>query len=209
MQAISVIILAGGASRRMGANKALLPVGDGNPLIAHVVQHLRPLSDDLLLVTNTPELYGDLDIRHTKDHFTGKGPLAGLHAGLLAARRDWALAVACDMPLVDHRLVRYMTALSQGYEAVVPRRGTALEPLHALYSKACLPAIEKRLTADDLRLISFYADVRIRYVEAEEIAVFDPQGRSFSNANTPEDWRQLKQLVEAQRSQARSAARDA
>lgn len=193
----------------MGVNKALLTLDDGRSLIAHVVQHLHPLSKDLLLVTNTPELYNDLDIRHTRDHFVGKGPLAGLHAGLLAARCEWALAVACDMPLVDHGLVRYMTVLSPGYDAVVPRRDGALEPLHALYSKGCLPAIEKRLAADDLRLISFYADVRIRYVAAAEIAIFDPQGRSFSNANTPEDWRQLKQLVEAQRFAARSAAHDA
>lgn len=196
MQPISVIVLAGGASRRMGANKALLTIDGNETLIARVVRHMRPLTDDRLLVTNTPELYADLGLRQTNDLYPGKGPLAGLHAGLSAARHEWVFAVACDMPLVDHRLVRYMILLSQGQQAVVPRpTADTLEPLHALYGKTCLPAIEERLAAGDLRMISFYAAVRVRYVEAEEIAIFDPHGLSFSNANTPEDWQRLKSLI--------------
>jgi molybdopterin-guanine dinucleotide biosynthesis protein A len=209
VQPISIIVLAGGASQRMGANKALLTFDGQETLIARVARHMRPLTDDLLLVTNTPELYADLGLRQTGDLYPGKGPLAGLHAGLSAARHDWALALACDMPLVDHRLVRYMILLSQGQQAVVPRPATgALEPLHALYSKSCLPVIEERLLAGDLRMISFYAAVRVRYVEAEEIAIFDPQGRSFSNANTPEDWQRLKLLIQAQSSSNKTTFRD-
>ena len=195
MEAISVIVLAGGASQRMGTNKALLPVSPTETLVDRVVANLRTLSDDVVLVSNSPELCADLDVRHASDRFLGAGPLAGLHAGLLAARHEWAFVAACDMPLVDHRLVRFMVVLTAGHDAVVPKLGDSIEPLHALYSRACLPAIETRLQNGQRRVISFYSDVRVRYVEEREIAIFDRKGRTFSNANTPQDWERLKALI--------------
>ncbi len=195
MDPISVIVLAGGASQRMGANKALLPVDEQETLVSRVIANLRAISDDIILVSNSPELYADLDVRHVSDQFRGAGPLAGLHAGLKAARHAWAFVAACDMPLIDHRLVRFMVVLTSGYDAVVPRVGESSEPLHALYSRACLPAIEARLRGDQRRVVSFYPDVRVRYVDEREIAIFDRAGRTFSNANTPEDWERLRALI--------------
>jgi molybdenum cofactor guanylyltransferase len=195
VEAISVIVLAGGASQRMGTNKALLPVSLTETLLDRVVANLRALSDDVVLVSNSPELCADLDVRHASDRFLSAGPLAGLHAGLLAARHEWAFVAACDMPLVDHRLVRFMVVLTAGHDAVVPKLGDSIEPLHALYSRACLPAIETRLQNGQRRVISFYSDVRVRYVEEREIAIFDRKGRTFSNANTPQDWERLKALI--------------
>lgn len=195
MQPISVLVLAGGQSLRMGTNKALLKIDGRETLIARVVSNLRPLSDDLVVVTNTPEHYAGLPVRFTGDQFPNAGPLAGLHAGLHAARHPWSLVVACDMPLVDHRLVRFMILLSEGHDVVVPRRDGELEPLHALVNKACLPAIERRLQAGQRRVIAFYPDMRVRIVEPGEVAIFDPEGRSFFNANTPEDWQRLQPLL--------------
>ncbi|MEZ4768204.1 MAG: molybdenum cofactor guanylyltransferase [Caldilineales bacterium] len=192
---MSVMVLAGGDSRRMGTNKALLELPSGETLIERVLNTLRPLSDDLLIVSNTPDLYAHLDARQVSDEFAGAGPLAGLHAGLHAARHDWTFAVACDMPLVDHRLVRFMAVLTEGYDAIVPWVDGELEPLHALYNKRCLPAITGHLEAGHRRMIAFLGDVRVRRVEANEIALFDPEGRSFFNANTPEDWQRLQELV--------------
>ncbi|MCS6843858.1 MAG: molybdenum cofactor guanylyltransferase [Caldilineales bacterium] len=196
MADLSVIVLAGGASRRMGQNKALLTTSDGETLIGRVVRNLRPLTDDLIVVSNEPDLYAHLDVRLTGDVYLRMGPLAGLHAGLGVARHPWALAVACDMPLVNHRLVRYMVLLRAGHQAVVPRRGEHVEPLHALYHRSCLPAVEERLEAGDLRMISFYPAVAVRYVEEAEIALFDPEGLTFANANTPEDWERLRRALE-------------
>lgn len=198
MHAFSVVVLAGGASRRMGTNKALLRIDDGKTLIERVVSNLAVLSDDLVVVSNTPELYADLPARHTGDIFPGKGPLAGLHAGLSVAYHPWSFVVACDMPLVDRRLVRYMVLLSAGHQAVVPRVEGQPEPLHALYSKEALPAIEQRLEAGDLRVISFYPAIQVRYVEPQEWAIFDPERRSFANANTLEDWDRLRSILGAE-----------
>ena len=207
MHPISVMVLAGGASRRMGSNKALLELPSGETLIERVLSTLRPLSDDFVVVSNTPELYAHLDARQVSDEYEDAGPLAGLHAGLQAARHDWAFAVACDMPLVDHRLVRFMAVLTEGHDAIVPWVAGELEPLHALYSKRCLPAIVSHLEAGHRRMISFLGDVRVRRVQAVEIALFDPEGRSFFNANTPEDWQRLQELL-AKPARRRSARRD-
>jgi molybdopterin-guanine dinucleotide biosynthesis protein A len=195
MQSISVIVLAGGASQRMGVNKALLPVSDHETLIGRVVANLRALADDIVLVSNTPELYADLPVRHCVDRFAGAGPLAGLHAGLQTVQNRWAFVAACDMPLIDHRLVRYMTLHTEGYDAVAPRIDQAIEPIHALYNQACLPAIEACLQAGQRRMISFYPAVRVRFVEGREVAIFDREGRTFANANTPEDWQRLRALL--------------
>lgn len=179
----------------MGTNKALLRIDEGETLIARVVSNMAALSDDLVVVSSTPELYADLPARQIGDIYPGKGPLAGLHAGLSAANHPWSFAVACDMPLVDPRLVRYMVLLATGHQAVVPRAGGQPEPLHALYHKAALPAIEQRLEAGDLRVISFYPTIQVRYVEPYEWGIFDPERRSFANANTPEDWQRLRTLL--------------
>ena len=207
MHPISVMVLAGGASRRMGSNKALLELPSGETLIERVLSTLRPLSDDFVVVSNTPQLYAHLDARQASDEYEDAGPLAGLHAGLQAARHDWAFAVACDMPLVDHRLVRFMAVLTEGHDAIVPWVAGELEPLHALYSKRCLPAIVSHLEAGHRRMISFLGDVRVRRVQAVEIALFDPEGRSFFNANTPEDWQRLQELL-AKPARRRPARRD-
>ena len=108
------------------------------------------------------------------------------------------------MPLVDHRLVRFMVLLTQGHDLVVPRWNEEFEPLHALAHRACLPAIEARLKAGQRRVISFYSEVRVRVVEPYEIGIFDPEGRSFFNANTPEDWQRLLPLLK-KRGSRRSA----
>lgn len=201
MQAISAVVLAGGASRRMGTNKALLELND-ETLITRVVHNLRPLSSDLIIVSNAPDLYADLGTRLVTDIYPDAGPLAGLHAGLGEARHQWSLVVACDMPLVDHRLVRFMILLTEGHDAVVPRRDPeTVEPLHALYSKTCLPAIESTLDEGNRRVISLFASVRVRYVEPREIAIFDSEGRTFFNANTPEDWKRLRALLKPTRKQ--------
>lgn len=203
MRSLSIIVLAGGASRRMGTNKALLPVDEDTTLIERVIDNLRPLSEDVVLVSNAPETYAALPVHHTSDQILNAGPLAGLHAGLLVVQNPWALLVACDMPLIDLRLVRYMALLAEGCDVVAPRVGNEVEPLHALYHQACLPAIEKRLAAQQRRMVAFYPDVRVRYLEETQIQIFDRTRRSFSNANTPEDWERLRaQLVNDQTSRA-------
>ncbi len=195
---VSIILLAGGKSRRMGRNKALLP-WHGVPLIQHIVERLREVSHDILLVTNTPREYAFLNLPMVPDVVPHGGSLVGLYSGLEAIRHPWGLVMACDVPFVNTELLDYMLSLRDGFQAVVPMVGGMHEPLHALYHKSCLPAMRRHIDAGDKRIISFYPEIRIRLVEEDEIDRFDPKRLSFLNANTPEDWERILSLDGADR----------
>ena len=214
MTGISAIILAGGESRRMGSNKALLSL-DGQPLIARTAACLRPLADDLIVVTNTPEAYqflvADFAARLIPDALPARSALVGLYSGLRMARGDLrisgsthisALAVACDMPFLNPALLGFMLTLAQaGYDVVVPQVNDLLEPLHAVYRPAsCTPAVERHLLAGDRRMISFYAAVQVCQVTAADVARFDPGRLSFVNVNTPEEWKRWQMFSSASKS---------
>jgi molybdopterin-guanine dinucleotide biosynthesis protein A len=206
---LSGIILAGGQSRRMGTDKAFLPVG-GRLLIERVLDVVASLSDDIVIVTNSPERYAAFGARLVADVFPGTGALGGIYTGLQASRHAYGLVVACDMPFLNRELLRYMAGLADEFDAVVPALGTAspdpssvhtarkwdLHPLHAIYAKTCLAPIERALQRGDLRTIAFLSEVRVRYIGSTEVERFDPQRRSFFNANTPEELERARKMAE-------------
>ncbi len=198
--AISAMVLAGGKSSRFGKDKAFLSVG-GQPLVARTVHQLAALSDDLILITNDPLPYEPLrlPVRLVPDERPGEGSLMGLYSGLKAARYPHALAVACDMPFLNLSLLRYMLSLVTGYDVVIPRVSGCLEPLHAIYSKGCLPFMTRLLEQGQRRIIAFFSEVRVRCVEEEEIDRFDPQRLSLLNVNTPADWDRAQKFLENDR----------
>lgn len=183
MPAVSAIVLAGGKSRRLSIDKALLHL-DGQWLLERIVNTLTALSDDLLVVANPREEFARLPARIVPDAFPGTGPLGGIYSGLQAMRHDRGLVVACDMPLLNLHLLRYMILLSADFDVVMPHIGDETEPLHAVYSRYCLPPIENLLHRGERRVISFLPQVRVRYVEHDEIDALDPQHLSFFNINT-------------------------
>lgn len=196
MLAVSSVILAGGQSRRMGTNKAFLEVGSRS-IIERLIEKVSLVGQEVILVTNTPDEYAHLDYPTVPDVYPGKGSLGGLYSGLRAVRNEYALVVACDMPFLNASLLRYMILLAPEYDAVVPRTGQGIEPLHALYSKACLPAMEQVLQQDHLKVISFYSQVHVRYVEQEEIEILDPEHLSFFNVNSTEDLEWARKVAAA------------
>ncbi len=195
MDAISAIIQAGGQSRRMGRDKALIDY-HGRPILAHVIDMLRQLSDDVIVISNRSDVYGPivepLSARLVPDYDPPSGPLGGIAAGLAAMRHDVAVVVACDMPLLNLDLLRYLIERAADFDAVVPLTGDQYEPLHAVYRRTCLAAIQRRLANDERRVISFFQDVHLSAVPEAEWHVIDPDGRSLSNLNTPADLKLLK-----------------
>ena len=195
MTAVSVGVLAGGRSLRMGQDKALLPVG-GRPVIQRVLERVSLLSNDVILVTNTPDRYRFCpDCRLTGDIYPNKGSLGGIHSALTAAVYPHCLIVGCDMPFLNVVLLRHLLRLAPGCDVVVPRITDNLETMHAVYAKACLEPIERHLLTDDLRIRSFFDEVHVCIVEREELERFDPLLRSFLNMNTPSDWDRLRQMA--------------
>lgn len=197
MRGISGAVLVGGNSRRMEADKALLAVG-GRPLIQRVVEALREMTDELLLVGVDAERYAWLGGRAVDDLVSGGGPLAGVYTALSVARHFHCLVVACDMPFLNTDLLRYMLQQAIGWDAVVPRlRGWWLEPLHAVYARACLKPAERILENGTRGILDLFPLVRTRYLETHEVALFDPGGLSFVNLNTPADLALAQKLCGA------------
>jgi molybdopterin-guanine dinucleotide biosynthesis protein A len=199
---VSGIVLAGGRSRRMGRDKALEPLG-GQSLIRRVIERISPVVGEIVVVAadrsrgeSLPLARGD---RVALDVYPGCGSLGGIFSGLSAAREDWGLVVACDMPFLNPKLLRYLLGLRQGFDAVVPVRKGRFEPTHALYARTCLPHIERRLRTKDLKISGFFEDVRVKYVPDEDLARVDPEFLSFFNLNTPADLELARALVTGSR----------
>jgi molybdopterin-guanine dinucleotide biosynthesis protein A len=179
-------IIAGGASRRMGRDKALLTV-EGEPLIARVGGVLRPLFKELIVVTARPEVAAAAQARAVADMYRSKGPLAGIHAALAHFKQP-TFCVACDMPYLNAELISYQCNQLEGDDAVVPRVEGRLQPLHAIYAPQALPRIERELQRERVRPFEVVmADWRVRWVEEAELRRLDPDLRCFENWNTPED----------------------
>ncbi len=191
---ISCIVLAGGEGKRLGIEKAFLRIGD-RTLIEGILEKMARIGDEVIIVTNSPQRYGYLGVRLVGDVYPGKGALGGIYSGLKVARHHHSLVVACDMPFLDPKLLRYMILLSPGQDVVIPRIGELTEPLHAIYSKRCLQPIECLLATGSLKIIDFFPEVRVRYVEEQEIKLLDPQCLSFFNINTPADLERARSLA--------------
>jgi molybdopterin-guanine dinucleotide biosynthesis protein A len=192
------IVLAGGSGLRLGQNKALEIVGKRS-LLERVLRRLSFLNSDILLVTTNELPYPWLSdyprLRIVSDIYPGNGPLGGIYTGLKFTGSDYSLVVACDMPFLNQGLLRYMVGLSAGFDLVVPRVGELVEPLHSVYSKACLAPIECLMDQGSLGIRDLFSLVRVRYVEAEEIDMFDPGYLSFFNVNTKSDLAKARGLV--------------
>ncbi len=215
---VTAIILAGGQSRRMGRDKAFIEF-EGKPLIARVIERVQNVAAEVLIIANDNASYARFGLPIINDVYPGKGSLGGIYSGLLAASHEHALAVACDMPFLNEALLRYLISLASQADVVVPHaidpssnvahngkrprraqvlaKSRDLHPTHAVYSKHCLEPIRARLLADDLRLISFFDDVRVHVVESAQVDQFDPQHLSFFNANTPQDFQNALALGHA------------
>jgi len=184
------IILAGGESRRMGTDKALLDI-NGRPMIEHVLAVFAGLFKKTIIVTNTPDRYRMYGVELTSDVLDIRGPLTGIYSGLLRSRDEYNFVAACDMPFLNPRLIAYMGELAAGHDAVVPMFGGGfLEPLHAIYRKGIFPVIEMQVRKQDRRIRGMFDHIQVRYVTEEEIVRFDPLKKSFRNLNTPKEYKE-------------------
>lgn len=187
---MTAAILAGGKGTRIGTNKAFLEIG-GKPLIEILLEKVEGLFEEVLIIANSPHLYEYLNAKVSADMIPGRGSLGGIYTALRLASFPQAFCLACDMPFIEPGFIRYMMEVAAGYDVVIPKTADGLEPLHAIYSKACIPHIERLMQADDLKIIHFFTEMRVRVLE-EEIDPFDPHGMLFFNINTHEDLKKAR-----------------
>ena len=191
---VTGVVQAGGKSERMGGRpKALIQLG-GQSIVERVVAALTPVVDDVLVVTNTPELYAFLGLPMVADVYPDHGSLGGIYSGLSAAG-EIAFTVACDMPFLHPEVVRLVVARACEGDVVIPRVGEQYETMHAAYGKACLPHIEERLRAGHLKIVGFFDRVRVVEIGEAEIARFRDPAVAFMNVNTPDELERARALA--------------
>ncbi len=188
---ITGIILAGGKNLRMGKNKAFLQIG-GRRIIDRIKDLFLEIFDEVLVVTNSPLEYVDLNLRLVSDLTPDKGSLGGIYTGLFHSSHAHAFVAACDMPFLNRSLIKHMTQLAPKFDIVIPKTSDGLQPLHAVYSQTCLPFMEELLRQNNLKIIDFFHRVEVGEVPTEEILPFDPDLKAFLNINTPEDLMKIE-----------------
>ncbi|MBN2363898.1 molybdenum cofactor guanylyltransferase [candidate division WOR-3 bacterium] len=189
------VILAGGKSSRFGRDKAFEKFGDST-LVESVFFSLKEIFSDIIIVTNCPENFSIFEAKTVKDIVPGRGPIGGIYTGLLSSSSQRIFAIACDMPFLDKDFIKYMISIKEG-DVIVPRKEKDLyEPLHAVYSKNCLPYILDQLNKGDNKIQNFFSFVKTVYVEKDVILRFDTEMKMFFNINEKNDLKRFKTCIE-------------
>lgn len=201
---LTVVIQAGGESRRMGRSKATVPFL-GEPLLWRGINRLLPIADEFLITTNEPENLHFLDdlielgtLRLVTDAYSERGALRGVFTAMDAASRPYVALVACDMVFPSRNLIiAEMQALEDsGADVAVPKTKFGYEPFHAVYRRAtCLPAIAAAVQAGEVKASSFFGDVRLCEFDSDMVAAAEPRGGCFVNVNTPEELADVERTI--------------
>jgi len=184
---LSGAVLAGGAGRRLGIDKAGLLI-DGFPVLTRILTLLEGFCDEVVVaIGERRPLPVPVEARFVEDAFPGRGPLAGIHAALAATAGESCLVVACDMPFVSRDLLERLRREANPWAAVVFRIGNYLEPFPGLYPRSLLPRLEEALVTGALGVQEFLRRVPVRFLPEGEARRVDPGLRSFTNVNTVRD----------------------
>ena len=184
---VTGVVLAGGASRRMGSDKARLQLPDGSLMIKRVLGRLSKVCARAAVVVDRPDRYADLALQADVivDTVPRAGPLSAVCDAVDVIETDSALVVACDMPHLDIGLLRHMLARPRTYDALVPIHNGKPQVLHAIYTKRCLPHARQLLAAGDRSLQALVRAVAMEFIEEDEWRAYAPAGASFTNLNAP------------------------
>ena len=194
---LTLAILAGGKSQRMGRDKSLIPFL-GEPLISRVIARLAGLASEVIIIAPKKEEFLSYGYKIYEDIIPGRGSLGGLYTSLASATYGEVAVVGCDMPFVNDSLLSYQQKIliSDNYDLVVPSSPRGLEPLHSVYRKStCFPVVKEAMDLGEQRLISWYPRVNIRTLTQAEILPFDQQGLVFLNINTPVELATAEKLA--------------
>jgi molybdopterin-guanine dinucleotide biosynthesis protein A len=194
---LSVVVQAGGESKRMGSDKALIPFL-GKPLVSRIIDRLAGMGDEVIIVTNRRSDYEFLGLPLVADIYPGRGALGGLFTALKAARFSEVVVAACDMPFISRKLLSHQIILlrESGFDAVIPKTGFGVEPFHSVYRReACAPLIETAIQADAWRVDAWFKNANIYFLTQEETREHDPLQIAFKNLNTPGDIQEAEDLA--------------
>ena len=181
-------ILAGGRARRLGGRpKALLPLGK-HRIIDRQIDALRPVVDEIFVITNEPEMYAKCGIPVCTDILPGHGPLSGLHTALLVANSVQVIVLGGDMPFVTTRFLKFLLDQGRDVELGIPRSAAGYQPLCASYQRACAAVVERQINSGTRQMADLIHHADTQTLSSNHLARFDPYGTLFFNVNTPSDY---------------------
>jgi molybdenum cofactor guanylyltransferase len=183
----TAVVLAGGKSSRMGRPKALL-LFDGEPLILHIVRALKRMFAETVIVAAPEQELPDVPAILVRDEVAYQGPVGGIYYGLKAASGNFCFVTSCDVPFLNLALISHLTSQILNHDVVVPHWENRFQPLHAAYRTSVLPLLKEQLDRGQLRPVYLFDKVRTCRIGEDEIRRFDPEGLSFLNMNTPDDY---------------------
>lgn len=202
---LSAAVLAGGKSARMGRDKAFLPLEPDGPMLLEIVlNRLRGVAEDVLIVANDVGRFEGFGARVVPDVMPGFGTLSGIHAALHGAAHEHCLIVACDMPLLNPEVLAYLAAQPRTYDALVPQTpgvsrqgnsGQVYQTLHAIYARRCKDVVCAQLTRGDQRVVDLFPRIDVRVPDRQALLALDPQELTFMNTNTPDALDVARQLA--------------
>ncbi|MEJ2202064.1 MAG: molybdenum cofactor guanylyltransferase [Desulfuromonadaceae bacterium] len=183
---VTGVILAGGRSRRMGRDKASLPVA-GQPLIERTIRLFQSLFRHTLIAGDRPDLAGP-ELPAYPDEYPGSA-LGGLYTGLLRAPTPHIFVAACDMPLIEKELIQRLLSYRHKADVVLPQTPAGLEPLLACYHRSCLPMMQQQLEQQQFRILDLFPLLNTRILTDADL----PPGwqAALTNINTPEEYGNL------------------
>jgi molybdopterin-guanine dinucleotide biosynthesis protein A len=201
MERLDGVVLAGGRSRRLGLDKGLVRFG-GVPLLRIVVERVAQVCREVVVAVDGPDRYEGLGLpaRLVADESPGLGPLSGLQVGLRTCGTEHVLVAACDLPFLNVELLRHMARLPRSYQALVPWRDGRWQPLHAIYARSCLEAVDAMAAGGGGSMEGLLGRLNVRRLDEEEMDRLDPDGLSLVNLNERSDldrarglWKRLHQ----------------
>lgn len=177
---ITILILAGGKSTRMGQDKGLMDL-NGKPMISHVIEVAKKISQRIFIVANL-EAYKQFDLPVVHDEVFEKGPIGGIYSGLKKSESEYNLVLSCDIPFIHQGVLEFLIESSTGYDITVASKEGKLHPLVGIYRKTCLPAIKEHLDEDKLKLTLLFEEMKTRIVEMDDFI-----STNFRNINSKND----------------------
>ncbi|MCX6054057.1 MAG: molybdenum cofactor guanylyltransferase [Chloroflexi bacterium] len=194
---LAISIQAGGQSKRMGQNKALMSF-QGIPLIQRIKNRVTPAAEEIIVIANEAADYHFLELPVYPDQIPGSGVIGGLLTSFYRITKPFVAPIGCDLPFISTLLLEeeLRIILESGADIVIPQSEKGLEPLCAIYRKdTCLPWIEKAISRGDRRIVSWFGQVKVKVLSPPEVQQIDPNPYIFLNINNPEDFKQALELA--------------
>lgn len=193
---MAAIILSGGRAARMkGRDKAFLKLGE-ETLIERQLGMLEKIFKEIIVVTNSPDKYRrSKGLRVIRDIIPHQGPLGAIFSGLNESGEKYNFIVACDMPFINDRLIKYMFEKSRNYDVVMPYIDDRYQTLFSVYSKNCLSSMSQMLDANDFKVSRLIKRIKVRKINRNEVLQFGSPEKIFMNINSKQDLSYARRII--------------